>query len=118
MKVNIELEGRAHPKSEFGNSVPTGLDREGGYPSFVFYYDEEREFPETGTMTIKYRVLKSDKDVRRDKDSQYSCTICVEEIVAAKRGGVVAPAQRDKSAEESLDALAAEKSKENEEGDY
>lgn len=117
MKVNIDLEGRAYPKNE-GGPISVGSDRDGGYPSFVFYYDEERDFPETGTMTIKYRVLKSDKDVRRDKDSQYSCTICVEEIVSAKKSGVSAPAQRDRSAEESLDALAAEKSKENEGEDY
>ena len=115
MKLGIELEGRAYPKNE-GGPVSVGGDNE-ACPTFVFYYDEERDFPESGTMTIKYRVQKSDKDTRRDEDSQYSCTIAVEEIISAKKNGVSAPAQRDKSAEEALDALAAQKEEEKAEGE-
>jgi hypothetical protein len=107
MKLEIDLKNRAYPEAHGMPASVEGNDE--GYPSFVFYYDEPREFPEEGTMVIKYCVLKSDKDIRRPEDSQHSCTISVEEVVSAEGEKNNSPTKNySKESEDALDNLASQ----------
>jgi|KBSSwiStaDraftv2_1062776.scaffolds.fasta_scaffold44605_4 hypothetical protein len=115
-KYNLDLEGANYPGGEPYPESP-GNDEKNDYPQFTYYHEEEFEGPEEGIMTIRYCKVKSDHDTRRPADKQYSCTLGVEEIISVKAVKSEAPASRDRSAEESLDALAAEKSKENDAGE-
>lgn len=78
------------------------------YPSFHFNGDKKLDVPDEGVMTVRYKkVSSSQSEDKRGK--HYSCCIEVQEIVSAHGEEVEAPSKRDKSAEESLDALMAEK---------
>lgn len=112
-KLNLDLENANFPGGEPYPESPSH-DEKNDYPQFTYYHEGEFDGPEEGVMTIRYCKVKSDHDTRRPADKQYSCTIGVEEIVSVKAVKSEAPATRDKSAEEALDALAAEKSKSNE----
>jgi hypothetical protein len=61
-------------------------------------------------MVIRYRKVGSSEHGSGEK-TRYTCDIAVHEIVSAEADEVEAPSKRDKSAEESLDALAKEKAK-------
>src|SRR6266699_3351803 len=103
MKLEIDLKNRA---DSYGSPNPVGPEgSDEGFPTFTFFYDEPREFPEEGTMLVKYCVLKSDKDVRRPEDKQYSCTISVEEIVSAEGEKDNAPSKSYNEAGDALDRL-------------
>jgi len=116
MKLEIELDNRAYA-SPLNNPISTsetsgGKENKEGFPAFTFYYDEPRQFPEEGTMVIKYCLLRSDSDNRRPEDSKYSCTIAVEELVSAEGEKDMSPSKRDTSASDALDKLAQEKADE------
>jgi hypothetical protein len=116
--INLDLEGAQYPDNGMPQPVSPGDDgTKNDYPKFTYYHDEESDFPEEGIMTIRYCKVRSDDDTGRPEDKRYSCTIGVEEIISYKAVKSEAPASRDKSAEDALDALAAEKSKANE-SDY
>lgn len=108
-KLEIELKGR----SDFGGIIQPANVNE-AYPSFHFYYDEPREFPEKGTMLIKYCVRRSDKDNNRPEDTRFSCTIDVKEIVSAEGEKDESPTHKYDEAGAALDKLAAEKENEEE----
>jgi len=112
-KMNLDLEGAQREYADGGILIGPGGEKQ-DYPQFTYFHDEPFDGPEEGTMVIRYCKVKSDDDTRRPADKQYSCTIGVEEIVSVKAVKSEAPATRDKSAEEALDALAEEKSKTNE----
>jgi hypothetical protein len=111
MKLNIDTsESMSH------NPVSVGdMPREVYYPEFTFKYDEPDAVPDTGTMTIKYRVARRSEDAKRPKDERYSCTIEVTEIVSANKMKDESPSKKYNEAGEALDKLAAEKMMEHEE---
>lgn len=115
MKLDIDLAQRS------GMNPVALTDSPGDYfPEFTFRYDEEREFPSEGTMTIAYKVTRSSKDTK-DKINPFSCTIEVHKILSAEGNKVKSPAKNSmKDTEDSLDALAKKKSEENgdDEGGY
>lgn len=79
------------------------------YPSFTVHSEERIDFPHSGEMTIKFKKIGSE-----DRNGHYTCQIEVHKIVSMYGGKDDAPYKRDKSAEESLDALAANRMKEKE----
>lgn len=83
------------------------------YPSFHVESDEKIDFPHDGEMTIKFKKISSEMREGKNGD-RYSCTIEVRKIVSMYGDEKEAPYKRDKSAEESLDALAAKRMKEKE----
>lgn len=82
------------------------------YPSFTVHSEERIDFPHEGEMTIKFKKVGSE-----DRKGRYTCTIEVKKIVSMYGDERDAPYKRDKSAEESLDALAAKRMKEKEDDD-
>lgn len=86
------------------------------YPTFHVESDEKIDFPKEGEMTIKFKKISSEMREGKNGD-RYSCTIEVHKIVSMYGDEKDAPYKRDKSAEESLDALAAKRMKEKEDDD-
>lgn len=84
------------------------------YPSFHYTGEEKLDIPHEGEMTIRYK--KTSSSMIEGKDGKmYSCTVEVREIVSVEgKKGAEAPSKRDRSAEESLDKLMAEKQKKSE----
>lgn len=81
------------------------------YPSFHYSGPTKVEVPDEGIMTIRYCKTNSSVNVDHERDKKrYSCGFDVKEIISAEADEVEAPAKRDRSSEESLDALMAEKS--------
>ena len=105
MKLNIDL-------SESGPCCgPSEVSREPYYPQLHITGKKELHLPKEGTMVIRYRKVGSSEH-GSGENMRYTCDIAVHEIVSAKADEEVeAPSKRDKSAEESLDALAKEKAK-------
>lgn len=92
---------------------PSEVRDEKMYPSFHVESDEKIDFPHEGEMTIKFK--KTSSEMREGKNGdRYSCTIEVRKIVEMYPAKDNRPSKRDKSAEESLDALAANRMKEKE----
>lgn len=111
-KVNIDL------GYSFKDMVmsPSEVADEKMYPSFHVESDEKIDFPHDGEMTIKFK--KTSSEMREGKNGdRYSCTIEARKIVSMHGSEKETPYKRDKSAEESLDALAAKRMKEKED-DY
>lgn len=112
-KVNIDLGYRF---SEMITS-PHEVDRdEKMYPSFHVESDEKIDFPHEGEMTIKFKKISSEMREGKNGD-KYSCTIEVRKIVSMYGEKDDAPSKRDRSAEEALDALAAEKMRKEDDDD-
>lgn len=111
-KVNIDL------GYNFKDMVmsPAEVDSEKMYPTFHVESDEKIDFPHKGEMTIKFKKISSELREGKNGD-RYSCTIEVRKIVSMYGDEKDAPYKRDKSAEESLDSLAAERMKEKEDED-
>lgn len=82
------------------------------FPSFTVHSDERIDFPHSGEMTIKFKKIGSE-----DRNGHYTCQIEVRKIVSMYGDERDAPYKRDKSAEESLDALAEKRMKEKEDED-
>lgn len=107
MKLNIKLN-----ESSDSPATISGEKRE-YFPEFTFREDDEPEFPDEGTMVIKYRKVRSSVDKKTDKP--YSCTLEVREIVSAngkkEESDEAAPTKKYDEAGDALDKLANEKSK-------
>lgn len=103
MKLNIDL------KAENGPATIGSANAEEYFPEFTFRHDDEPDFPETGTMVISYRKVRSSVD-KKNKSQPYSCTIEVREIVSAKgEKGPSAPSEKYDEAGSALDKLAKQK---------
>jgi hypothetical protein len=76
------------------------------YPSFNYSGDKELDLPKEGTMTVKFYVTREVEE-NRDGKEHYSCEIEVREILSVEGEEDDRPSQRDMSAEEALDKLAA-----------
>lgn len=98
---------------------PSEVRDEKMYPSFHVESDEKIDFPHSGEMTIKFKKISSEMREGKNGD-RYSCTIEVRKIVEMYPEKDTRPSKRDKSAEESLDALATKRmrEKEDEDNDY
>lgn len=82
-------------------SAPGEKDRE-YFPEFTFRESGEPEFPDEGTMTIRYKKVRSSVDKKADKP--YSCTLEVREIVSAEGDASDdAPSKKHDEAGEALD---------------
>lgn len=104
MKLNLKL---AEGGSGISASEPVVKDHE-YFPEFTFREAGEPEFPDEGTMTIRYKKVRSSVDKKADKP--YSCTIEVHEIVSAEgEANDEAPSKKYDDAGESLDKHMAEK---------
>lgn len=81
------------------------------YPSFHYSGDENLDIPHEGVMTVRYKKTSSSTSEGKD-GVRYSCTVEVQEIISVEgKKGADAPSKRDRTAEESLDKLMAEKQK-------
>lgn len=67
-------------------------------------------------MTVRYKKVSSSEHESERDGKTYSCCIEVREIVSAESDEVEAPSKRDRSAEDSLDSLMAEKEKSSKKG--
>lgn len=107
MKLNIELgENLDGPVMAMPKSDPKMH-----YPQLHITSKKEIPFPKEGTMVIHYKKIGSSEHGQGD-DMRYSCDLEVHKIISVEgEKQPNAPSKRDKSAEDSLDALAAEKSK-------
>jgi len=109
MKLNIDLEEKG----------PEGLvaaeKNRPFYPEFTFREADEPEFPDEGTMTIRYKKVRTSMDKKSDKP--YSCTLEVREIVSAEGEKDDSPTKKYDEAGPALDKLAASKVKKSDE-DY
>lgn len=106
-KVNIDL---GYSMKELMKPSTIESDEE-MYPTFRVESPEKIDFPHEGEMTIKFRKTGSE-----EHKNHYTCTIEVQKIVSMypeEGESDEQPYKRDKSTEESLDKLAAERSKRN-----
>lgn len=109
MKLNIDLaEKWDMPLSVMSES----RNSEVHYPQLHITRDEEIHLPKEGTMVIRYRKVGYSEHGKGD-DMRYTCDIEVHKILSVEElEEVENPSKRDRSAEEALDKLASEKSKE------
>jgi hypothetical protein len=116
MKLNLKL-GEKPGDSGIQMPVSTGdKEQEEYFPEFTFREAGEPEFPESGTMVIKYNKVRTSYDKKSKKP--YQCTIEVKEIVSANgEKGVEAPAKSDRTTEDALDGLLKKKQKESNPGE-
>lgn len=108
MKLNLDLEEKG-PESPL--AVSGDKDRR-YFPEFTFREKGEPEFPDEGTMVIRYKKVRTSMD--KNSSKPYSCTLEVREIVSAsgeKKDEDDAPSKKYDEAGPALDKLAAEKSK-------
>jgi len=107
MKLNIKLK-------ESGPEMPSigGESRE-IYPEFTFREEDEPEFPDEGTMVIRYKKVRTVTDKKADKP--YQCTLEVREIVSAtgrkEEAEDESPTKKHNEAGDALDRLRDEKIK-------
>jgi len=106
MKLNLKL-------NEGGSALgpPSMGEKDSEYfPEFTFRESGEPEFPDEGTMVIRYRKVRSSVDKKSDKP--YSCTLEVREIVSAEGSDEdESPSKKYDEAGEAMDRHMAEKMK-------
>lgn len=104
MKLNLELGEKMSDPVSVTSDSPKGRMY---YPELHVTKDEPIDLPKEGTMVIHYKKVASS-----EREGKYSCTFEVHKIVSATSDEPDAPSKRDKSAEDALDDLAEQKSKE------
>lgn len=92
---------------------PSEVRDEKMYPTFHVVSDEKIDFPHAGEMTITFKKLSSETR-EGENGNRYECTIEVRKIVEMYPEKDTRPSKRDRTAEESLDALATKRMKEKE----
>jgi hypothetical protein len=81
------------------------------YPSFHYSGEKDLDLPMEGTMTVQFCITRKTSTETDTGKHHYSCDIDLKKITNVK-SEVSAPTKRDTSAEDALDKLAEEKSKE------
>lgn len=101
-------------KMDWGDDhYPMGSPSEKEYPCFTVERSEPLDIPEAGTMTVKYRkVRSSESEDLRQGTEHYSCVLEVLSIESVKGDAMEAPARSYNDAEDALDKLAEKMMKE------
>lgn len=99
-----------------GGMMPSMGDHEDGYyPEFTYDSPEPLELPDAGTMKIRFRKVRSSERLMEDH-KMHSCTVEVLSIESVKATKKEAeddmPVKSDRSTEDALDSIMAEKMKE------
>lgn len=116
MKLNKDLGLKDSDYFDGAIAAPISSDRI-HYPSFHVVGTDELGVPDSGTMTIKYKLV-SETSSTWDGKKKYECTVEVHEIVSADGSdNVKPPSKTDTSAGDALDKLAEARSKEKQEAD-
>lgn len=109
MKVNIDL---SEPRME-GCCAPLTMSQPNDkrdYPTFTYSKqgDDKYEFPEEGTMTVRFRKSYEATSTNEEGESKHSCTFELHEIVSvtASESSNDLPKNRGKETEDALDSLA------------
>jgi hypothetical protein len=76
---------------------------EQSHPELHYTGKEDLDLPQSGTMTVKFRVRSETRRAHKSGEQSYEC--CVEICSIEKVVPDVEPYKRDKSAEEALDEL-------------
>jgi hypothetical protein len=100
MKLPIDLTKNhdMEPPCCMKDSVPGG-------PTVHFHWDEEYDFPDEGEMTVKFKVIRREEEVQREK---YTEVVELIEITKVKASKVPAPARSLDESSDALDKLRAE----------
>ncbi len=99
-EINIDL-GESYPHPPHLTPMSVESEDHVHYPELHVVTDEMLDIPREGKMIVHYRK----KGYRELDNGKYSCDICIKKIVAVETVKAP-PSQRDRSAEEALDALA------------
>ena len=107
MKLNLSTEIPPRPYGDAPVAV-VGTARP-NYPELRFEGPEELNLPETGKITLEYKLVR---EVSEDNSSGhwYICNLEIRKIVDVKGSDKpAAPSSRDTSTEDALDKLAKDK---------
>jgi len=103
LPINLEL------KSKGGLYTASKPDGEDKYPSLHYTGPDELDLPETGEMTVRFRVKREVSEVNSQGVHHYNCDIEVSEILKVKGDDdFTPPAKSGNEAEDALDRLRDE----------
>lgn len=112
IELNKDLAG-----TRYGDGMPSGpttTTTNETYPEFEFTSDKPCDLPDSGELTIKYRLVRHSEDTRSEANPRYGYTICVKKLVSAEGDSDKSPTRKYTEGGEALDALVKEKELEGE----
>ena len=114
MNLNIDLAETR--ERAYGLSDPAMNDKV--YPYFNYRGDKDLKLPDTGEMTIRYKVCRITKETDNDDNApKFDIKIDILKIVSVEGKGTEAPAKSGSEAADALDAIAAALNKAHEESE-
>lgn len=95
---------------------PTSLSTGEYFPEIHFEESHPCPIPESGLLTVSFRLIKHSEDSRNEDNKKYGYTIQILKLISAVGESDTSPTRKYSEGGEALDALVKEK--ESDEGEY